>query len=327
MAPRSGILSVFALLLAGGAAFLWWHYRPEALPAGIAMANGRIEATQIDIATKLPGRIKEVLVKEGDFVDRGQIAARMDALALQAELRQAQAQLAQATSAIATANAVVAQRVSELTLAQSTLRRSQDLVQRNYITAQKLDSDRAQMLSAEAALAAARSKVVEAQFALEAANAAVTHISTDLDDSVLKVPRAGRIQYRLAEPGEVLGAGGKVLNMIDLADVYMTVFLPEGNAGRVAIGAEARLVLDAAPQYVIPAKVTFVAAEAQFTPKTVETQAEREKLVFRVKAQIAPELLQTYLTRVKTGLPGVAYVRIDANAAWPEKLQVKLPPQ
>jgi HlyD family secretion protein len=327
MAPRSGILSVLALLLAGGAAYLGWQYRPEALPAGIAMANGRIEATQIDIATKLPGRIKEVLVKEGDFVDRGQVAARMDATALEAELRQAQAQLAQAKSAIATANAVVAQRESELTLARNTLRRSQDLVQRNYISAQKLDSDSAQMLSAEAALAAARSKVVEAQFSLQAANAAATRIGTDLDDSVLKVPRAGRIQYRLAEPGEVLGAGGKVLNMLDLAEVYMTVFLPEGNAGRVAIGAEARLVLDAAPQYVIPAKVTFVAAEAQFTPKAVETQAEREKLVFRVKAQIAPKLLQNYLTRVKTGLPGVAYVGIDAHAAWPEKLQVKLPPQ
>ena len=113
--------------------------------------------------------------------------------------------------------------------------------------------------------------------------------------------------------------------MLDLSDVYMTVFLPEATAGRLAIGAQARIVLDVAPQYVIPAKVSFVAAEAQFTPKTVETAAERQKLVFRVKAQIAPELLRKYRTRVKAGLPGVAYVQVDPHAQWPPDLEVKLP--
>ncbi len=182
------------------------------------------------------------------------------------------------------------------------------------------------MLTAKAGLVAARSQVVQAQSAIEAAQATVERIKADLEDSVLKAPRAGRVQYRLAEPGEVLAAGGKVVSMLDLSDVYMTVFLPETTAGRLAIGAQARLVLDVAPQYVIPAKVSFVAAEAQFTPKTVETAAERQKLVFRVKAQIDPELLRKYRTRVKAGLPGVAYVQVDPNAQWPPNLEVKLPP-
>ena len=98
------------------------------------------------------------------------------------------------------------------------------------------------------------------------------------------------MQYRVAQPGEVLGAGGKVLNIVDLADVYMTFFLPEQAAGRVALGQDVRIILDAAPQYVIPAAVSFVASTAQFTPKTVETASERQKLMFRVKAQISPEL-------------------------------------
>ncbi len=123
----------------------------------------------------------------------------------------------------------------------------------------------------------------------------------------------------------MVAAGGRVLNLVDLADVYMTFFLPTAAAGRVALGAEVRIVLDAAPQYVIPASVSFVADVAQFTPKTVETAVEREKLMFRVRAQLPPELLMKHILRVKTGLPGVAYVRLDPAAPWPAHLQAKLP--
>jgi HlyD family secretion protein len=315
------------LVAAAGAGIAWWWLRPVPLPAGLAVGNGRIEATQIDIATKLAGRVKDVLVNEGDFVEARQVVARMDTQALDAELRQAEAQVSQARNAMETAKAVVAQRESELTFAQNTLKRSEDLVQKGFISPQKLDADRTAMLTAKAGLVAARSQVVQAHSAIEAAQATAQRVKADLDDSVLMAPRAGRVQYRLAEPGEVLAAGGKVVSMLDLSDVYMTVFLPETTAGRLAIGAPVRIVLDLAPQYVIPAKVSFVAAEAQFTPKTVETAAERQKLVFRVKAQIAPELLRKYRTRVKAGLPGVAYVQVNPNAQWPVNLEVKLPPE
>jgi HlyD family secretion protein len=113
--------------------------------------------------------------------------------------------------------------------------------------------------------------------------------------------------------------------MVDLVDVYMTFFLPANQAGRVVLGQEARLVLDAVPQYVIPARVSYVASVAQFTPKTVETASEREKLMFRVKARIDPELLKKYMTAVKTGVPGMAYLRLDQEAVWPEQLDVKVP--
>ena len=105
------------------------------------------------------------------------------------------------------------------------------------------------------------------------------------------------MQFRVAQPGEVLGAGGVVLNMVDLTDVYMTFFLPTASAGRIALGTEARLVLDAAPHYVVPAAISFVADVAQFTPRTVETSAEREKLMFRLRARIDPALLRSICTR------------------------------
>jgi HlyD family secretion protein len=312
--------------MAAGAAAIWWKMRPPPLPSGFVSGNGRIEATQIDIATKLPGRIKEVLVQEGDFVEAGQIVARIETQTLDAELRQAQAQVTQARNALETAKAVVAQRESELAYAQGTLKRSEDLVQQGFVSPQKLDADRTAMLTAKAALVAARAQVVQAQSAIDAAVAATQRVEADIQDSTLKAPRAGRVQYRLAEPGEVLPAGGKVVSMLDLSNVYMTLFLPEALAGRLTIGAQVRLVFDAAPQYVVPATISFVAAEAQFTPKTVETATERQKLTFRVKAQIDPELLRKYLDRVKTGVPGIAYVQLDRNARWPPNLEIKLPP-
>ena len=84
-------------------------------------------------------------------------------------------------------------------------------------------------------------------------------------------------------------------------------------------------MLDAAPQFVIPAQASFVADVAQFTPRTVETAEERLKLMFRIRARIAPELLRQYIREVKTGLPGMAYVRIDPRAEWPANLEIRLP--
>jgi HlyD family secretion protein len=168
--------------------------------------------------------------------------------------------------------------------------------------------------------------VVAAQAQVAAVEATIERIQADLADSVLKAPRDARVQYRVAQPGEVLPAGGRVLNLVDLSDVYMTFFLPTAAAGRVALEAEVRLVLDALPQHVMPARATYVADVAQFTPKTVETDEERLKLMFRIKARIEPELLKKHIRQVKTGLPGVAYVRLDPSRDWPERLTVTLKP-
>jgi len=346
-----------ALILVGvvvAVAVLWWVMRPKGLPPGIAAGNGRIEATEIDIAAKIPGRIVEVLAREGDFVQPGEVVARMDTLTLRAQRAEAQAQVRQAEDAYRTAQSTVAQRQSELAAAEAVvaqrraeldaygkhLKRSQALVGEGAASRQQLDDDRAQTLAAQAAVSAAQaqvaaaraaieaaqSQVVEARSAIDAAKATVERLQADIDDSELKSPVLGRVQYRIAEPGEVLGAGGRVLNLMDLTDVYMTFFLPTETAGKVAMGSDIRLVLDFIPGYVIPAKASFVASVAQFTPKTVETESERLKLMFRVKANVAPELLKQYLEGVKTGLPGVAYVKIDPAASWPASLEVRLPP-
>ena len=115
--------------------------------------------------------------------------------------------------------------------------------------------------------------------------------------------------------------GAKIFSMLDISYVYMDIYLPTEEAGRVKIGADSRIVLDAYPDRPIPAKVSFIATQAQFTPKAVETRSEREKLMFRIRVRIDPERLRAHADAVRSGLPGVAYVRFDPNAVWPARLQ------
>ncbi|WP_026304122.1 HlyD family secretion protein [Kaistia granuli] len=350
---RSYWLIVGLIVVLGATAlYSWQRSRSDALPKSIASANGRIAAVEIDISAKSPGRVKEILADEGDFVRAGDVLARMDTAQLQAQRRQAEAQLRRARVAVDTANLLVTQRQAERRTAEAVLgqrqaerdateqrfKRSEKLAASNTISQQTLDDDRAaergaaaavaaaeaQLAASDAAINTARALVVDAQAAMDAAGAATEAIDTEIDDATLRAPRDGRVQYRVIEPGEVLGSGGRVINLVDLEDVYMTFFLPTAEAGRVAIGSEVRLIMDAAPQYVIPAKATYVADVAQFTPKTVETDEERQKLMFRVKARIEPELLRKYVRHVKTGLPGTAYVKLDPKAEWPAALQGNL---
>lgn len=346
-------------LLIGGvvlaaAVYAWTTMRGNDTPEYMISGNGRIEATEVDLATKLGGRVKDILVGEGDFVTAGQVLAHMQVDTLQAQLEEAQARQLQTVSAVdsahaqvvmrqsdvAAAQAVVAQRASDLDAARRRLARSETLAREGASSEQELDDDRARVRSAEAALTASRAQVAAAQAAaaaartqvtgaratVTAAEATVARIQADINDSTLTAPRDGRVQYRIAQPGEVLAGGGKVLNLVDLSDVYMNFFVPEQIAGRLALDSEVRIVLDAAPQFVIPARISFVASTAQFTPKTVETASERQKLMFRVKAQIPRELLQQNLKQVKTGLPGVAWLKVDDKAPWPAELALKVAP-
>ena len=339
--------------------------RPSGPPVGFASGNGRIEATESDIATKLGGRVQEVTVNEGDFVHAGQVLVRMQNDALDAQREEALAQVRKAvtavagakaqvaartsdvaarTSDVAVAQAVVLQRGSELDAAQRRLARTESLFGHGAVPAQELDDDRALVLGATAALTAARAQVgagraqvAAAQAAVDAAQAQVTgagasveaaqatvaRIDADVKDTQIESPLDGRVQYRVAQPGEVLAGGHVVLNLVDLSDVHMTFFLPETVAGKVALGSEVRILLDAAPNHVIPATVSFVASVAQFTPKTVETASERQKLMFRVKAQIPRELLLKHLKSVKTGLPGTAWLKVDPKATWPANLTLR----
>ena len=320
---------VALIVVAGGGWYFWQNQQAEKLanqlPDSVVYGNGRIEATEYDIATKLPGRLVTVLAQEGEMVEMGQVLAVIDTDDLNAQLREANAGLREAKESRKYALAIVDQHKSELVLAQAELRRSLELVEQGHISKEHVDKQRTVSTSAQAALRAANVKVVQSDAGIEAAQARIQRLQSNIADSTLQAPINGRILYRLAELGEVLGSGGKVFTLLDLTDVYMNIYLPTSEAGKITIGSEARIVLDAISQYTLPAKVTFVSAQAQFTPKSVETRDERDKLMFRVKVKLDPQLLKDHIEQVKSGVPGLAYVLLAPQKEWPEQLRVRVP--
>lgn len=319
------VVGLIAALAAGGGYALWQQRQAGEMPEGFVSTNGRIEADQVNISTKYAGRIASIAADEGDMVEAGQVLARMDDAELAAQVRAAEAQVRRAQTAKREAEASVARVMSDQRLARSELDRIERLRKLGHATAEQLDTRRAAVSSASAGIEAARAGVQAAEASIDAAQEELVRLRATLDNAVLVAPISGRVQYRLAEPGEILPAGGAVLTLLNTTNVYMNVFLPAAEAGRLALGDDARLRLDPIPQWVIPSRITFVSPQAQFTPKAVETAEERAKLMFRVKLRIDRALLERFEDRVKTGVRGTAYLRLPNAPEWPENLQVKLP--
>jgi HlyD family secretion protein len=314
---RAALAAALIALGASGGAYYWWLHSRDQLPAGIVSSNGRIEADEIDISTRFAGRLVELRVDEGDMVKAGQVVARMDTADLEASLRRAQAQELRAQKAVDEARAAEEQLRSQVALARQQLDRTTYLVQRGNATQELLDQRRQQMEAALALSSAARARVAQTEHALAAARHDVELYKINIAENSLVASRDGRVQYRVANLGEVLPAGGKVITIIDIVSVYMDIYMPTLEAGRIKIGNDARIVLDAYPTVAIPARVSFIATQSQFTPKTVETKNERDRLMFRVRVRIDPDLLRSRAEAVRTGLPGIAYIRFNPDAEWP----------
>jgi HlyD family secretion protein len=318
---RWSIWLLAIVLAAGGAGFYGWKHSQSQLPAGISFGNGRLEADEIDIDTKFPGRIAELRAEIGDMVSAGQVVARMDTRDLQESLSKSQAQVSQAQRAIEEAKASLEQQRTQQTLAAQELERTEGLLKQGFATRELFDQRKQALDAANAAFRAATERVGETERALEASEHDVGLTTVNINDNSLVAPRDGRIQYRIANIGEVLAAGGKVFTMLDISYVYMDIYLPTPEAGKIKVGTDARILLDAYPNAPIPAKVSFIASQAQFTPKTVETQSERDKLMFRIRVRIDPDRSRDHAQSVRSGLPGVAYLRADPAVAWPQNLQ------
>jgi HlyD family secretion protein len=323
--PGGGLAPIAAANAQGIIKNLIARLRGETLPAGIVKSNGRIEATQVDVSSKYAGRLAEVNVEEGSTVAQGQVIARVSSPEYEAQLRAAQASVQSNKNAATAAEAEIANRQSALEFAKSDFARGQELMKTGFITKQAFEQRKRNMDSAIASVASFTSQRDQAQSQIKNSEAEVERIESIIRDLTLVSPRNGRVQYQLARAGEVVAAGAPIVTILDLTDVYMTIFLPAADAGKATIGDEARIILDPIPEVVIPANVSFVAADAQFTPKTVETKDERAKLMFRLKLKVDPGVLQNYYTRVKTGVRGMGFVRTKADVTWPDELKVSLP--
>lgn len=316
-------LLIAAAVIGAGAFFgyQYWRDKQSALPAGIASGNGRVEAKLVDIAPKESLRVKQIFFQEGDLVKPGDVVVQMDTNTLQAQLEEAKLNVVATQEKEAVAKATITRSKAQIDLAKVEVNRSKNLVAQRAGSQRELDVRNTMLKTTSAALQEEEAKLRTIQQEVNVAKAKVATIQTRIDDATLRSPVLGRVLYKLAEVGEVLGAGGKAMTLVNLEDVYMEIFLPSADAAKVRLGAQARIVGDHMAGRAVPGVVSFVSPEAQFTPKQVETRSEREKLMFRVKIKVPEKIVSSYIDYVKTGVRGVGYVKLDPAVEWPAWLQ------
>ncbi|GAB4355334.1 MAG: efflux RND transporter periplasmic adaptor subunit [Immundisolibacter sp.] len=355
-------LTLAAIALTAIAAAAWWfEFRQESLPKGLIQANGRIEGDHYTVAGKVPGRVVEVLAREGDAVKDGQVLTRLDDAQVQAKVDQAraavdalEAQVAAARTAldtlkeqvplqVETAKAGVAHAEAALAAAKARAQqaakdasRLQDLLQKKFVDEQRAEQAqlawkvaRAEQDTAMAALTQARKRLAQAQLGreqirtreqeltaleaqLEQARAALVEAQSVADDLLIHAPASGIVTTRIVDEGEVVAAGSPLFDIVDLDRLYLKVYIPEKEIGKVRLGLPARIYTDALPDQPFPATVRYIASQAEFTPKEVQTPDERVKLVYAVKLYLEenPE------HRLTPGLPADAVIRWKEEAPW-----------
>ncbi len=316
-------IAVVAALGAGGW-YYWQQQNQSTLPEGFAYSNGRLELKRLDVASLYAGRVKAMLADEGAEVAAGEVLAELSSDTSSSQLDAARAQKQRAQEAVARADAEIKAYEQQQKVAQLDFGNAQSLKREDLVSDSEVSKRRAARDSAAASVNAARAARAEAQAAVAAAQAQIDQAASVNDDMAIRAPIAGRVEYKIAEVGNVIGAGSKVVSLLDPRDASMTVFLPTTQISRLKVGDEARIVLDGMDA-VWPAQISFIATDAQFTPKSVETQSEREKLMFRVKLKIPADTAAQHNRLLKGGLTGNGYVRLDKQAAWPQQLVVKLP--
>jgi HlyD family secretion protein len=356
-----GLLVLAILVAIGGYLALARWVLNGGLPDGLLQANGRIEGDHVTIAGKYPGRIQELLVREGDQVTKGQVLIKLDDAqttarveqarrafeAVEAEVQAAHADLAvlkldvplaiEAASAevveykakIAKANAVEkearsdAQRFRELAEKDQATRQQWEQAEMRWDVAQReiaiarAGLNQAQNGSAQAELGWKRISANEAEVeALERrrdqAYAGLEEIQSVLTDLTITAPSDGTITTRMVDVGEVVSTGVPLLELVNLDRLYLKVYVPEVQIGKVRLDLPAKIYTDAFPDRPFDATVRYIASKAEFTPKEVQTQDERVKLIYPVKLY----LNENPDHRLTPGLPADAIIRWKEDVAW-----------
>ncbi|MCG2572622.1 HlyD family efflux transporter periplasmic adaptor subunit [Acinetobacter sp. ME22] len=318
------VLVIVAVAVLIGVA-VWMNYKSKnQLPEGFATSNGRLELQRLDVATLYAGRVQQLLVNEGDSVKENAVLAELSSEQSNSQLMAAEAGKDRAKETVVRAAAEVSARQQQQKVAKLDLENTRQLYQQALVSKAELDRRQAAYDAEVAAVHAAQAAQAEATAAVGQAQAQIHSADSTHQDMLIRAPKAGRVEYRIAEVGNVLAAGSKVVTLLDPSDVTMTVFLPTNTVGKLKVGDDARIVLDGL-NAVFPAKIKFIADQAQFTPKYVETADEREKLMYKVKLAIPSEIALRYNQLLKGGMTGNGYVRLNSRANWPKQWAIQLP--
>ncbi len=318
--PPPPVILLFAV---GIVSAVWWFaVRSEPMQNGL-VASGTVEATEGRIGFQAPGRIERLDAREGDRVAAADVLGALDTSELRARRSQAEAQVGAARAALAeleagsraedVARARAADRASEERLADAArdLQRARQLYEGGAVSRELLDKAELALSQAEALREEARQtlllvesgprpeRIEAARAQLEGAEAAVEVFAVGIRNAELKAPFDGIVTVRHREPGEVVGAGVPVVTVMNPSDRWVRIFVPENRIGAVSLGQQAEIRSDTYPDRSYRGVVSFIASEAEFTPKNVQTPEERSKLVYAVKVRVdGDEALE-----LKPGMP------------------------
>ena len=330
---RRALLAAGILILAAAAIGVWAVIRGGGGGRNALLAAGTVEATEGQLGFQASGRVQQVLVREGDEVTRGQEVAYLDRTEMQARRAQAEAQVAAARARleelqrgfrgeeIAQARAARDAAKQRLTDAERDLERTRTLFQGGAVSQEALDKAQLALDVARSGYQQAeeqlrlmqsgfRQEQIQAQRAqLAQAEASLRAVEAALDNMTIEAPFDGVVTVRHREPGEVVSMGSPVVTVMNPDDRWVRIYIREDRIGAVHLGQSAVVTSDTYPEKEYGGRVVFIASEAEFTPKSVQTQAERVKLVYAVKVQITEDPGRD----LKPGMP--ADVRIESSQA------------
>lgn len=281
---RVWILAILAVVIAAVTAVLAWQRLTRAPDTAFLIASGRIEGRLTTLSARSAGRVAEIKADEGHNVERGETlvvladpALRERINSLAARVRRTEASLAQAERELA---------------------RNQKLMTDGFITMQMMERTRLEAEVQSAALNEARASLAEQQ--------------RYLDEMTVRAPTAGTVLVRTIERGEWVQPGTPLYTLVDLSQLYLKIYVPEPDIGKIVHDQPARVHIDAFPDRFFPARVSKIASEAEFTPKNVETREERVKLVFAVELALD----ENPGGALKPGMPADAVVRLEDGPDW-----------
>lgn len=323
---KKRVVLIPLLIVAGIAVFVFMRSRSTYDPHMVRL-SGNVEVTDAEVSFKIPGRVQERLISEGETVKAGQIVARLDSIELgqEVELRKAEVEAARAElvelevgsrpEEIAQAEAVVARAQADMDRLKIDYDRQKGLHRRQVISTREFEVAKSAYEMAEARVREAREqlalfkkgprieKIERARARLQQTQHALALAQTRQAYATLVSPLEGVVLSDMVEPGEYVAAGTPVIAVGDLKNVWLRAYINETDLGRVKVGQQVRVTCDTYPDKLYDGHVSFVSSEAEFTPKNVQTDKERVKLVYRIKVDILnPEM------ELKPGMPADAEI-------------------
>ena len=308
MTAGKPIFSLLLLLVIGGiAGVAWWYNHGNEAPADILVLHGNIDIRQVKVAFNASGRIEQILVHEGDHVSQGQVLARLDTRRLRRVVAEAESRVAaqhqvvdrmeagSRPEEIHKAGADVEAAQADVNNAGILYRRQQDLLGKNYVSQQQVDSAHFTLEAAKARLKAARETLrlaklgprdedkQAARATLGAYEAALAIAERDLEEGTLASPADGVIENRILEPGDMASPVKPVFTLALTDPLWLRAYVPEPDLGKLRLGSRAEITTDSYPDRIYRGWVGFISPTAEFTPKSVETREVRTILVYQVR--------------------------------------------